>query len=307
MIQTLFSTLFQVIVPLALPVVAGVLLSKYKQLEIKPLLTLVLYYLTPSLIFHTLMNAEVSSQDVYKTFAFSISSLILLWGIANGLGKLLRLPANDIAGLTLISAFTNSVNYGIPLILLAFGQLGLDKASVYVVLQMVIVNTVGVYFAARSHFTIKNAVKSVFSLPAIYAAILALLLRTFDLSLPSGIASGISMIANSYSPIVLAILGIQMTNVKTERLERTTQTTFWTGMTMRLLVAPIIALVVLKVLNIEGILHSVLLVLACMPVAVNAGILAQKFDASPKIVTKCILWTTLISFFLLPFIIVLVR
>ena len=115
-----FLTLFQVIVPLALPVVAGALLSKYKQLEIKPLLTLVLYYLTPALIFHTLMNAEVSSQDVYKTFAFSISSLILLWAIANGLGKLLRLPANDIAGLTLISAFTNSVNYGIPLILLAF-------------------------------------------------------------------------------------------------------------------------------------------------------------------------------------------
>ena len=307
MIQSLFSTLFQVIVPLALPVVAGALLSKYKQLEIKPLLTLVLYYLTPALIFHTLMNAEVSSQDVYKTFAFSISSLILLWAIANGLGKLLRLPANDIAGLTLISAFTNSVNYGIPLILLAFGQLGLDKASVYVVLQMVIVNTVGVYFAARSHFTIKNAVKSVFSLPAIYAAILALLFRTFDLTLPSGIASGISMIADSYSPIVLAILGIQMTNVKTDKLERTTQTAFWTGMGMRLLIAPIIALVVLKVLNIEGILHSVLLVLACMPVAVNAGILAQKFDASPKIVTKCILWTTLISFFLLPFIIVLVK
>ena len=41
MIQSLFSTLFQVIVPLALPVVAGALLSKYKQLEIKPLLTLV--------------------------------------------------------------------------------------------------------------------------------------------------------------------------------------------------------------------------------------------------------------------------
>ena len=79
MIQKSFSTLFQVIVPLALPVVAGALLSKYKQLEIKPLLTLVLYYLTPALIFHTLMNAEVSSQDVYKTFAFSISSLILLW------------------------------------------------------------------------------------------------------------------------------------------------------------------------------------------------------------------------------------
>ncbi|WP_428908177.1 AEC family transporter [Niallia sp. Krafla_26] len=307
MIQSLFSTLLGVIVPLAIPVVAGALLSRYKQLEIKPLLTLVLYYLTPAMIFDTLINAEVSGQDVYLTFSFSISNLLLLWAAANLIGKLLKLPSNDIAGLTLISAFTNSVNYGIPLILLAFGQLGLDKASVYVVLQMVIVNTIGVYFAARSHFTMKGAIKSVFSLPAIYAAIFAILLRSLGGELPSGIASGVSMIANAYSPIVLAILGIQMMNVKTVKLERSTRTTFWTGMGMRLLIAPLIALATLSILPIDGILHSVLLVLACMPVAVNAGILAEKFNASPKIVTKCILWTTLISFFLLPFIIVLVQ
>ena len=307
MIQNLFSTLFQVIVPLSLPVIAGALLSRFKQLEIKPLLTLVLYYLTPVLIFHTLMKAEVSHRDVYLIFSYSLLSLVLLWALANGLGKLLKLPANDIAGLTLISAFTNSVNYGIPLVLLAFGQLGLDKASVYIVLQMVIVNTVGIYFAARSHFNMKNAVKSVFSLPAIYAALLALLFRTFHLSLPSGIASGVSMIAQAYSPVVLAILGVQMMNVETDKLERKTQTTFWTGMGIRLLIAPLIALFCLYLLNIKGTLHSVLLVLACMPVAVNAGILAQKFDASPKIVTKCILWTTLLSFIVLPFIIVLVK
>jgi malate permease and related proteins len=310
MIQNLFSTLFQVIVPLSLPVLAGALLSRFKQLEIKPLLTLVLYYLTPVLIFNTLMKAEVSHQDIYSTLAFSLLSLLLLWAIANGFGKLFKLPASDIAGLTLISAFTNSVNYGIPLILLAFGQIGLDKASVYIVLQMIIVNTVGIYFAARSHFNMKNAIKSVFSLPAIYAALLALLFRILHISLPSGIDSGVTMIAEAYSPVVLAILGAQMMNVQTEKLDRTikiTQTTFWTGMGIRFIIAPLIALFCLDLLNIEGISHSVLLVLACMPVAVNAGILAQKFNASPKIVTKCILWTTLLSFFVLPFIIVLVK
>ncbi|KAA9026946.1 AEC family transporter [Niallia endozanthoxylica] len=307
MIQNVFSTLFQVLVPLALPVIAGALLSKYKQLDIKPLLVLVLYYFTPVVIFDTLINAEVSHQDVYQTFAFSLLNLLLLWGAANGLGKLLRLSQNDIAGLTLISAFTNCVNYGIPLILLAFGQLGLDKASVFIVLQMIIVNTVGIYFAARSHFTIKNAIKSVFSLPAIYAAVLAFLLRIFDIPIPSGIASGFSMIADAYSPIVLAILGAQMMNVKTEKLDRKTHTAYWTGMGMRMLIAPIIALICLYILKIDGLLFSVLLILACMPVAVNAGILASKFDASPKIVTKSILWTTLLSFIVLPFLIVLVK
>jgi hypothetical protein len=85
------------------------------------------------------------------------------------------------------------------------------------------------------------------------------------------------------------------------------QKTFWTGMTVRMLVSPFIALFCLFVLDINGILQSVLFVLACMPVAVNAVILAEKFNASPKIVSKCILWTTLASFIILPFLIVAVK
>lgn len=94
-------------------------------------------------------------------------------GPCQGGGRLLKLDAPEAAGLTLISALTNSANYGLPLVLLAFGQLGLDKASLYVITQMIIVNTVGVYFAARSQFSVKSAIRSVFALPAIYAAAVA--------------------------------------------------------------------------------------------------------------------------------------
>jgi len=307
MIQTVFSTLFQVIVPLAIPVIVGALLVRFKNLDIKPLLTISLYYLSPAIILDTLLTAHISHHDIFQTLIFSLLDLILLWALANGIGKLLKLPQAETAGLTLISAFTNSVNYGLPLVLLAFGKLGLDKASIYVISQMIIVNTIGVYFAARSQFSIKQAIKSVFSLPAIYAAILALVLRSLDLSLPNGVEKGVSMVAAAYSPIVLTILGAQMMNVKLSKLERKLQTTFWTGMVIRLILSPFVALLCLAILHINGILHSVLFVLACMPVAVNAVILAEKYHASPKIVSSCILWTTLISFILLPFLIVIMK
>lgn len=211
----------------------GALLFRYKQVEIAPFLTLVLYYLTLVFIFERLMKADVSYHDVYLTLAYSLLSLLFLWAVSNGFGKLFKLSSSDTASLTLISAFTNSVNYGIPLILLAFGQAGLDKATVYIVLQMVIVNTIGIYFAARSHFRIKEAIKSVFSLPAIYASLLALLLRSFQIHLPEPIDTGVSMISAAYSPIVLAILGMQMKNVKTSSIKNKEQVTFWTGMGIR--------------------------------------------------------------------------
>ncbi|MEK4061412.1 MULTISPECIES: AEC family transporter [Paenibacillus] len=306
MIETVLSTLFKVIVPLSIPVIAGALLGRFKNLDTKPLLMLYLYFLSPAIILDTLATAEISFDDVYKTLSFSLLNLFLLWGLANVLGRILKLAPAEAAGLTLVSTFTNSVNYGLPLVLLAFGQLGLDKASVYVVGQMVIVNTIGVYFAARSQFSVRSAVKSVFSLPAIYAAILALMLRALGLHMPDELASGVSMVAGAYSPVVLAILGAQMVKVKAAQTERNVQLAFWTGITVRLLLAPLLAALVLLLLNITGTLFSVLLILASMPVAVNSVVLAERFSSSPSLVSRCIVWTTLASFLVLPVLIVVV-
>ncbi|MBD2846715.1 AEC family transporter [Paenibacillus sp. IB182496] len=306
MIQDILTTLLEVIVPLAIPVVVGALLARYRNLDTKPLITLYFYMLSPALIFDALLNAELTWDDVYKTVAFSLLNLVLLWAVARGIGRLLRLPTTDTAGLTLISTFTNSVNYGLPLVLLAFGQLGLDKASIYVISQMVIVNTIGIYFAARSHFSVRQAIRSVFALPAIYAGMAAALVLLLDVQLPEPLLTGISMVAAAYSPIVMAVLGVQMMNVRTERLEPRMRRALGAGLVIRLALAPAIAWLVLLALNVDGMLRAVLFILASMPVAVNAVMLSTRFDASPRLVAKCILWTTLASFLLLPVLITLV-
>ncbi|WP_379138882.1 AEC family transporter [Paenibacillus sp. sgz500958] len=307
MIQTVVSTLIHVIVPLSIPVTAGALLGRFRNWDTKPLLTLYLYFLSPAILFDTMATAEISYDDVYKTIAFSFLNLFLLWLTAGILGRLLKLEPAEASGLILVSTFTNSVNYGLPLVLLAFGQLGLDKASVYVIGQMVIVNTIGVYFAARSQFSVKNALKSVFALPAIYAALLAFLLRMLHVQVPAEIASGVAMAAGAYSPVVLAVLGAQMVKVRSSHTHSRLKSAFWTGIAVRLILAPFIAGLGLFLLHITGTLFSVLLILACMPVAVNAVVLAERFDASPEFVSRCILWTTMASFIVLPILIVLVN
>jgi predicted permease len=78
-------------------------------------------------------------------------------------------------------------------------------------------------------------------------------------------------------------------------------------MGIRMLLSPLTALLVVVVLGIDGILRSVLIVEASMPVAVNAVILAERFDAAPKTVSKCILWSTLASFAALPLLIAMLK
>ncbi|RRJ66257.1 AEC family transporter [Paenibacillus oralis] len=306
MIHTVLSTLLHVIVPLSIPVIAGALLARFRGLDTKPLLTLYLYVLSPAIIFDTLMNAHISSGDVFSTIGFSLLNLALMWGIAKAGGRLLKLGPPEAAGLTLISTLTNSANYGLPLVLLAFGQLGLDKASLYVITQMIIVNTVGVYFAARSQFSVQSAIRSVFALPAIYAAALAFFLRLTNLQLPAEITQGVSMVAAAYSPVVLTVLGAQMVKVGRPDAAAAQRSAVWAGIAVRLAAAPIAAYIALTVLGITGTLFSVLFILASMPVAVNAVVLAERFDAAPGLVSRCIMWTTLASFVVLPVLLVLV-
>lgn len=82
MIHTVLATLLHVIVPLSIPVIAGALLARFRGLDTKPLLTLYLYVLSPAIIFDTLMNAHISSGDVFSTIGFSLLNLVLMWGLA---------------------------------------------------------------------------------------------------------------------------------------------------------------------------------------------------------------------------------
>ncbi|MDU4698797.1 MULTISPECIES: AEC family transporter [Paenibacillus] len=307
MLQTVVATLLGVLVPLSVPVAAGALLARFRTWDTKPLLTLYLYVLSPAIIFDTLRNAHISMDELFSTIGFALVNLLLMWGTAKAIGSIARLDSTEQAGLTLISTLTNSANYGLPLVLLAFGQLGLDKASVYVITQMIIVNTVGVYFAARSRFSVPSAVKSVFTLPAVYAAALAVFLKCFGLHLTAGLEQGISMVADAYSPVVLTILGAQMVKVGRPEAKQVRPAAFWSGTVIRLLLAPLIAFGALKLLGISGLLFSVLFIQASMPVAVNAVVLAERFDAAPGLVSKCIVWTTLASFLTLTALIVLVQ
>lgn len=77
-------------------------------------------------------------------------------------------------------------------------------------------------------------------------------------------------------------------------------------MAIRTLRSPLVALILCIILGIDGLLRAVLIVEASMPVAVTAVILADRFDAAVKTVSASILWSTLLSFIALPFLIVLV-
>ena len=69
----------------------------------------------------------------------------------------------------LVVMFSNGGNYGLPVVLFAFGRDALSHASVYFVTSAVLVYTVGVLLAASGRRSIRRALLGILKVPAAWA------------------------------------------------------------------------------------------------------------------------------------------
>lgn len=284
---------FQVVLPVILVFLFGYLIQIWKRLDIKSISTVAIYVMTPCLVFRVFYSAELDMQYFYMVI-FSAILLILIIFINVIYAKIRKYNQSIESGLILSTAFMNSGNYGAPIILFAYGEVGFAYSVSFLVLQAIIMNFFGVYYAARGKATIGVAIKSVFEMPATYAVIIALLLKSFHLEIPSNLFQTIDIIADATIPTVMIILGMQLANIKWTKFE-------WGhisyGVIVRLIVSPVIAYLITLFFPFDPLLAKVLIVSAAMPSAATIVMYAVQFNAQPKLVSAITLMTTIVSIF----------
>ncbi|MDQ0255964.1 putative permease [Evansella vedderi] len=283
----------QVVLPVLLVFLIGYVVQVWKRIDIKPISTVAIYIMTPALVFRTFYTAELNIQYLYMAI-FAALLLLLLIIVNKVYCRVMRYPTKLESGLILSTAFMNSGNYGVPIILFAYGEAGFAYAIVFMVIQSVIMNFFGVYYAAKGLAGIKTAIRVIFMMPATYAVIIALLLRGTGLPLPDNLFKTVDIIAEATIPTVMLILGMQLAKIKWGNFE-------WGhvsyGVIVRLLISPLIAFGITLLLPMDPLLAKVLIVLAATPSAATIVMYAVEFDSKPKLVSSITLISTLISVF----------
>ncbi|MFT8317084.1 MAG: AEC family transporter [Sporolactobacillus sp.] len=290
--------LFSITVPIVILCGCGFLLQNYrKTVDTKLLADISLYILAPALILSALSESHLKGQNVWHIFIFTVVMTVILWLTAILTAKLLHLPEKQTRALTLTTLFSNSNNYGLPVLLLAYGRAGFSLGAVYVIGQIILVNILGMYVASRDQMNGKQAVIHIFKSPLIYACIIGFCISLFHWTLPGGLSSAINMMGAAYPTLVLLILGTKLAATRLSGLHRKD---VWIGIGLRLLIIPLLAKGILILLGIHGMLASVLFVEASMPAAINAVTLAEKFDGDTEMISLVVTVTTLLSFLYLP-------
>lgn len=291
MITLLGSILVSDILPIFVITAIGYLLAKYAQVSVQAVSRVVFYALMPCLAFRMLLTSTASGPDVGRIMALGLLTMGTMAVTGFVVSKVLGLDSKLRRAFMMVVMFSNSGNYGLPVVQFAFGPAALTFGTIYFLTGSVTTYISSAFFAGSRRGNIAGALDKIWRMPSLYGVALAAILLTLKIPVPEGILRPVQMLSDAALPIMIMVLGMQ--------LERAV----WPprpglvllGVTISLVVTPIIALGLCTALDITGPARQAAVVLSSMPVAVVTTILALEFNLDPEFVTGAVFLSTLLS------------
>jgi len=279
------------ILPVLLIAGAGYLLSKTTNLNPSSLSKVIFYIFSPCLVFSLLTQNKLSDSDILQVTSFAILSMILIGLIAWIVGKLLKLERRMLAGVLITSMFMNAGNYGLSVVLFAYGETALSYASLYFVISGILAYTLGVIIASLGSTSFSQAIINLLKIPMLYAVTLALIYNRTGWIIPIPIDRAINLLGDASIPTMIVLLGLQ---IRTAEWSQKMKPLLIAG-TMRLLISPLLTLLLGPAFGINGLARQAIVTESAMPTAVLTTVLATEYNTEPSFVTSVVFVTTLIS------------
>jgi len=242
----------------------------------------------PCLVLNGISATGVDSTSFVAMIGAAILLLVVVTATATAILGILRQPLRSYLPPV---AFGNVGNMGLPLCYFAFGDEGLGLAVGFYLVYSVCQFTVAPLFQGR-----QAAWQTLLTTPAIYAAVFGLLLLLTDSTMPLWLGNTVELLAGVAIPLMIIAMGHALGTFTVRRFGISL------GMSvLRLVIGFAAGLLLVELLNLEGIMRGVMIVQAAMPVAVFNYLLAARYDRHPDDVAGAIVVSTLISFVSLPF------
>ena len=280
-----------VVLPVFLVAGLGFIFEKRFRPPIVPFNQLSLFILMPALIFLSLLPVDFRSEEPLRVTAFAFLLALAMLLVAFTIARLGRLDRPTTSAFMLTAAFPNLGNYGLPVVVLAFGQAGLAVGTLLLAVQSVYGLSLAVLIASSSNASVAGSFRQMLRQPIIYAVAAALVLNLTGVTLPGFIISALQLPAQASIPVMLLVLGMNLAG--TTRIERPVLVGI--AAATRLVIGTLVGWLLIELLGIRDVARGVLLVGATMPTAVFTILTATQFNARPRFVGDVVVASTLAS------------
>lgn len=280
----------EVVLPVLCILGAGFAFGRFTATDMRPLSQFTLVVLSPALIFGYLATAEVSVSLVARASAYVVLYIVAAGLLAALVARLSGL--RDLTGPLLLSTvFTNSGNYGLPVILFAYGREGFLLGVSVLAIHLVLMYPVGIWFATLGQGEWRKGLEASLTTPPVIAGLLAFAVRLVGLPIPEGLLRAIRLVGDAGVPVILLLLGMQVARTKVEGSLRPIAV----ASALRLVAGPVLAVALTYPLGLTGLAAKVLVLQHAMPTAAIMVLLALEYGARPDLVASVTVVTTAIS------------
>ncbi len=302
----------QAILNVALPIfgiiLAGYLAGRWRILggeATGALNAFVSYFALPVLFFGTLARTPVQAVlDPGLTLGFGIA-VVATFVVGMLSTRLVALSAGRGGGLAAMSlqgiaASWGNVGYmGVPLCLAAFGDPGLPPAMLTVIVTAVVSIVFGVMLieldVAAGHGPLRTFLRAAFNVarnPLPVSIGLGLLVSAVGLPIPTPAEKWLDLLGAAAAPCALFAIGLFLS----DRSIRSGLAEAGLATLIKLLLQPLLAALVLPwFVDVASVPGQVALLMAALPTAANAFVLARQFDVSVEQNSAAVLLSTAFS------------
>jgi malate permease and related proteins len=294
-----------VLVPVFCIFALGFIGQKVIGFDPKALSTMALYLMSPVLAFRTFYENELNMDYLYLA-VYGLGICFGLISIVYAIAYFKKYSKSETSSLILSSVFMNNGNYGTPVALFAFGAVGFDIAVIFMVIQQLIMSTIGIYYAAKGsddHDGIRAALMAVVRMPVVYGAILGIVFQLTRIDISEIFYESINLVADAAIPTIMIILGMQLAKISLKKLE-IEKVSY--SLIIKLAISPLLAVVFAMILPVSEIVRNVMILMAAMPSAANTTMFALQFNTKPDFVSSVTLISTLSSIVTLPIVLWLI-
>jgi len=194
--------------------------------------------------------------------------------------------------------FSNVGFMGYPILESIFGKIGVFYGAIFNVGFNLFLWTAGVMiFTKEKKF---SNIRKVVINPALIAVIVGILVFISPIKPPYAVYKTLEAVGSMTTPLSMIIIGAMLAEANYK--ETFSGFNVYYCSLIRLLVMPICAYIILRLIGAEGQLLKISVVIEAMPVAVLSGIIAEQYKGDSILASRCIFMSTLLSMFTIPLI-----
>lgn len=192
--------------------------------------------------------------------------------------------------------FNNKGFIGIPLAIAVFGDHDLLPYSITFIIMNIFVWIYGKKLFILDHqFTIKD----VFINPSFLGFIIGIFVALLPFKMPIFIHDFLSSLANINTPLAMILLGYFISKQPLKNVFNNKKN--WIVAGLRLIALPILAMIILKIMNIDDkIFNSLMILSAACPTAVNITMMADIANQDTAYAAQLVSLNTFLSIFTIP-------